>query len=101
MTTITINHKVGNNTEILEYAEPIAPETFFGIGKLIQSLYNDPLVEIDGNLDGVSSAIDRDGIFDEEDGSPIYDSYSFVKGDGYESDIETWTFRASEVAFFL
>ena len=101
MNTITINHKVGNNTEILEYAEPIAPEMFFGIGKLIHSLYDDPSIEIDGNLDGVTSAIGRDGLFDEEDWGPLYDTYSFTKGDGDESDTETWTFGASEVAFFL
>lgn len=101
MHTITINHKVGNNTDVRKYAEPIPTETFFGIGKLIQSLYDDPLVQIDGNLDGVSIAIGRDDLFDVEDGGPIYGSYSFSKGDGYESEIETWTFGASEVAFFI
>ena len=101
MNTITINHKVGNNTEVFKYTEPFPTETFFGIGRLIQSLYDDPSVQIDGNLDGVSSPIGRDDLFDVEDGGPIYDSYSFSKGDGYDSDIETWTFGASEVAFFL
>lgn len=98
---ITIKHSVANSTRVLKYDEPISPGDFFGIGHLIQSLYDDPTISIEGNIDGASVAIDRDGLFDEEDEAPLYDSYSFIKGDGYESDIDKWTFNASEVAFFL
>ena len=101
MHTITITHKVGNDTKVLKYDQPIAPEILFGIGRLIQSLYDDPSVRIYGTLDGVTSAIGRDGLFDEEDWGPLYDTYSFTKCDGDGPEVETWTFGESEVSFFL
>ena len=67
--------------------------------KTIENLWNNNDAMLIGFGDGYSEIIDRDQAVD-EDGKPIFDSYAFIIGNGYDEDIRMWKFSADDIEAF-
>lgn len=65
----------------------------------IKALWNNNDATLVGFGDDYEETIDRDQAVD-EDGKPIFDSYAFIVGDGFEEDMRMWEFSADEIEAF-
>lgn len=65
----------------------------------LATLWNNENATLVGFGDGYSESIDRDQAVDEY-GNAVFGSYAFQIGDGYEEDMRTWQFTASDIEEF-